>query len=227
MTVTLYELAGADPDLRFSPYCWRTRFALAHKDLPVEGLPWRFTEKERIAFSSQGKVPVMVDGDRVVSDSWRIAEYLEDSYPSRPPLFPTGRAHARFINAWADSVMIPGIAQLIVADIHAVLDPKDQDYFRTSRESRFGHTLEAVCAGRDAKVTVFRRSLMPVRLVLRSQSWLGGDRPDYADYIVAGGLQWARCTSRFALLEESDPVATWFAAVLVLFGGLGARAVTV
>jgi glutathione S-transferase len=45
MSMILYDLAGADPDLRFSPFCWRTRFALAHKGLPVETIPWRFTEK--------------------------------------------------------------------------------------------------------------------------------------------------------------------------------------
>ena len=81
MTVTLYELAGADPDLRFSPYCWRTRFALAHKGLPVDTVPWRFTDGAAIAFSGQGKVPVIQDGATVVSDSWAIADYLEEQAP--------------------------------------------------------------------------------------------------------------------------------------------------
>ena len=101
---------GRTRALRFSPYCWRTRLALAHKGLEVETIPWRFTEKEALAFSGQGRVPVIRDGDRVVQDSWAIAEYLEDSYPDRPSLFggATGRAHARFINAWADSVVLGG-----------------------------------------------------------------------------------------------------------------------
>ena len=47
MAIELYDLAGAEPDRRFSPYCWRTRMALAHKGLEVETIPWRFTEKER------------------------------------------------------------------------------------------------------------------------------------------------------------------------------------
>ena len=46
----LYELAGADENRRFSPYCWRVRMALAHKRLEVESLPWHFTEKEAIVF---------------------------------------------------------------------------------------------------------------------------------------------------------------------------------
>src|SRR5262245_38533037 len=106
----MYDLAGADPALRFSPYCWRTRMALAHKGLTVETIPWRFTEKERIAFSGQGRVPVIRDGEAVISDSWAIAEYLEDAYHEQPSLFggPAGRGHARFVNAWADSVMIGG-----------------------------------------------------------------------------------------------------------------------
>lgn len=102
MTITLYDLAGADPDLRFSPYCWRTRFALAHKGLPVTTIPWRFSDKAVIAFSGQDRVPVIRDGDRIVSDSWAIACHLDAAYPT-PGLFggAAGQAHARFINAWA------------------------------------------------------------------------------------------------------------------------------
>ena len=48
MTIQMYDLAGADPAVRFSPYCWRTRMALAHKGLAVESVPWRFTEKDRL-----------------------------------------------------------------------------------------------------------------------------------------------------------------------------------
>ena len=62
MTLRLYDLAGAQPERRFSPYCWRIRLALAHKNLPVETIPWRFTEKAEIAASGQTLVPVLVDG---------------------------------------------------------------------------------------------------------------------------------------------------------------------
>src|SRR3974390_869253 len=85
--LTLYELAAADPRLRFSPYCWKTRMALAHKGLEAERLPWRFTEKDRIAFSGQGRVPVLVDEGQPVADSWRIALHLEQRFPDRPSLF--------------------------------------------------------------------------------------------------------------------------------------------
>jgi hypothetical protein len=75
MSLQLYDLAGAEPERRFSPYCWRVKLALARKGLAVETIPWRFTDKGVIAFSGQGRVPVLVDGDRVVSDSWAIATH--------------------------------------------------------------------------------------------------------------------------------------------------------
>jgi len=228
MAILMHDLAGADPALRFSPYCWRIRMALAHKGLTVETLPWRFTEKAALAFSGQGRVPVIRDGDTIVSDSWAIAEYLEDTYPDRPSLFrgEGGRAHARFINAWADGVMMGGIARMIVRDVLDVVAPKDRAYFRESRETRFGMTLEAVQEGRESRVEDFRASLVPVRLVLRQQHWLGGDGPSYADYVVFGTLQWPRCVSRFELLASADPIAGWRERMLDLFDGLARAAPT-
>ena len=32
----LYELAGEDLEIRFSPYCWIVRFALVHKGLHAD-----------------------------------------------------------------------------------------------------------------------------------------------------------------------------------------------
>jgi glutathione S-transferase len=226
MAIEMYDLAGADASLRFSPYCWRTRLALADKGLAVQTIPWRFTETDALAFSGQGRVPVIRDGDRVMADSWSIAEYLEDTYPDRPSLFggATGRAHARFINAWADSVVLGAIARLIVRDVLDVVDPKDRGYFRESREARFGMTLEAVQEGRDVRVAEFRALLTPARLVLGRQRWLGGESPTYADYILFGTLQWPRCASRFEVLAEDDPVAEWRERMLDLYDGMGRRA---
>jgi glutathione S-transferase len=221
----LYDLAGADPELRFSPYCWRTKFALAHKGLAYETVPWRFTETDKLAFSGQAKVPVLVDGERVVADSWAIANYLEAAYPEKPSLFGGGApAHARFINAWADAVLQPAIARVIVRDIVDVLRPEDQKYFRHSRERAFGMPLEEVVAEREANLQALRRVFTPLRLVLKGQPWLGGAAPDYADYVVLGSLQWPRCSSRRELFEADDPVSGWRIRGLDLFDGMGAKA---
>jgi glutathione S-transferase len=87
-------------------------------------------------------------------------------------------------------------------------------------------TLEQVQDGRETRVAEFRASLLPVRLVLARQSFLGGDAPSYADYIVFGSLQWPRCTSRFELLAPDDPIADWRERMLDLFDGLARAAPT-
>jgi glutathione S-transferase len=220
----LYDLAGAQPERRFSPYCWRTKFALAHKGVAFDAIPWRFTDKEMIAFSGQGRVPVLVDGDRVVFDSWTIATYLEDTCPGAS-LFggDGGRAATHFINAWADTIVVGAIARLIVTDIFAVLHEEDRAYFRETREKRFGATLEAITADRDTRVKEFRQSLEPLRTILVKQPFLGGGAPLYADYIVFGCFQWARCTSPFALLLRDDPVWAWRDRLLGAFDGLAQK----
>lgn len=222
----LYDLAGAEEDRRFSPYCWRARLALAHKGLPVATIPWRFTEKERIAPSGQGRVPVLVDKGRWIADSWAIANYLEDSYPDRPSLFggEAGRALSRFYNGWADSFLQPGLIRFVLLDIWRHVLDKDKAYFRRSREERFGATLEAVVADREQRLQSFRQSLAPLRLALQAQAFLGGTAPLYADYIVFGGFQWARCISEFKLLAADDPIAIWRGRMLALFDGLAAKA---
>ena len=225
MTLKLFELVGADAARPFSPYCWRTRMALAQKGLSAETIPWCFTEKDAIAPHGSERVPVLLDGDTSVVDSWTIANYLEDKYPDRPSLFggEGGRAMARMLNWWGDVTVIGGLSPMIVADIPLNLKPVDAAYFRKSREVRFGKPLEEVVADRDETVEGFRKSLDPLRLTLKTQSYLGGVQPNYADYIVFGGFQWARVVSPFKLLGEEDPVYAWRERLLDAFDGMARK----
>ena len=224
MPLKLYELVGTDPSRPFSPFCWRTRMALAHKGLSAEAIPWCFTERAAIAPHGSEKVPVLLDGDSAVVNSWTIANHLEDNYPDRPSLFggDGGRAMARMLNCWGDGV-VGGIFPLIIADVPRNLKPEDAAYFRTSREARFGKPLEEIMAGRDKAVDGFRKSLDPLRLTLRTQPYIGGTAPNYADYIVFGAFQWARVVSPFKLLMEGDPVHAWRERLFDAFDGLARR----
>src|SRR6266487_2283403 len=107
MSLTLFELRARDGQ-RYSQFSWRTTMALTHKGLQAAHRPVRVSDKATIAFSSQDKVPILIDGEEVIADSWRIAEHLESRYPGAPSLFggDTGRGLARFINAWVDRTLI-------------------------------------------------------------------------------------------------------------------------
>ena len=221
----LFELCGTETERVFSPFCWRTRMALAHKGLDAETIPWRFTEKDAIAPHQSDKVPVLIDGETSVADSWAIANYLEDTYPDRPSLFggEGGRAMGRMLNWWGDTVVLMGVFPMIASDIHGHLRPVDQAYFRKTREARLGKTLEEAAASRDTAVEGFRNALTPMRLTLKTQPYLGGASPNYADYIMFGTFQWARATSPFRLLKEDDPVYAWREKLLDAFGGMARK----
>jgi glutathione S-transferase len=186
MTITMYDLAAAEPDRRFSPFCWRTKMALAHKGLAVESVPWCFTEKDKLPQPNAGRVPVIIDGDRVVHDSTAIADYLEERYPDRLSLFggAAGRALARFVQNWTETVLQTGLIRLVVLDIHHHCAPQDQAYFRRSREERFSAALESVVRDREARVPAFRTSLDPLRRTVERQDFVSGSTPAYADYVV-------------------------------------------
>ncbi|MGE0723521.1 MAG: glutathione S-transferase N-terminal domain-containing protein [Alphaproteobacteria bacterium] len=224
MAIRLYDLAGA-ADLRFSPNCWRTRLALAHKGLECEAVATPFTAIPRIEDGRVKTVPAIRDGDRLVVDSWAIAEHLEATYPGRPSLFGDagGRAHARFVQAWVQSAVNPILFRTIVADIHDRLLPEDKDYFRASRERRLGMTLEAAQAAAPAHVPALQAALEPLRQVVAVEPFLAGDRPLYADYVAVGSLLWARATSPRPILAADDPVRAWVERCLDLFDGLARR----
>jgi glutathione S-transferase len=222
----LYELAGADPARRFSPYCWRIVLALAHKGLEYEGVPWRFTDKGAIAFSGQGLVPVLVDGERTVIDSWQIALYLDEAYPDKAPLFGSEQARgaSQVFKLWCEQNVHPALMRIIILDLFANLHDKDKAYFRESREKRFGTTLEQVGADRTGALAALRKALDTVRPVLVTQSYIGGAQPAFTDFILFGAFQWARVMSPARLLEPDDPMYAWRERMLGLYDGLAGRA---
>jgi glutathione S-transferase len=224
--IKLYDLAAADEALRFSPHVWRVKMALKHKGLEFDAIPWRFIEKDAIAFSGQRLVPVLVDGERTVSDSWEIARYLESAYPDRPSLFGcgTGEAHALFLKLWCDQVLQSILFRIILPDLYARLHEDDKPYFRQTREARLGRTLEELAVPPEEGIASLNEALGPLRSLVKRQGFIGGTAPSFADYIVFGAFQWARCMSPIRLLKRDDPVFAWRDRLLDAFDGYARRA---
>ncbi|OCW55830.1 glutathione S-transferase family protein [Hoeflea olei] len=223
MTILLHDLVGADPARPFSPHCWKVAMALAHKGLPFACNSVTFTQVPLIEDGASRTVPVIRDGSRVVADSFLIAAYLDETYPDRPSLFggEGGEAMARFVEAWSQSVLHAGLNMIVLEEIANLLSPEDQAYFRPSREARLGMTFGEVAERRAAEIAGFSARLTPLRMMLRSQPFIGGASPLFCDYIVFGALQWARITSSAKILEAGDPVTDWFERCLDLHDGLG------
>lgn len=225
MTIQLYDLATADPGLRFSPYCWRVKMALAHKGLVWQEIPWHFTEKDRLPNPNAGTVPVLVDDGETVSDSWKIAEYLDERYPQNP-LFDSAqaRSEALLIKFWIERTIHPFISRMGVGDFLSTLHEKDKAYFRQSREKRIGMPIEQFMQDRDQTREGFRTALEPLRAMLVEQPYVAGNNPGYADYIVFGILQWMRCGSPYASLQRDDAVFDYRERLLDLYDGFARNA---
>jgi len=80
----------------------RVALALAHKGLEVESVPVDPADRSVVrAASGQDLVPVLVDGDEVITDSTRILHHLEARWPT-PPLFPSDPARAAEVEVFLD-----------------------------------------------------------------------------------------------------------------------------
>lgn len=222
--VRLYELV-LENGRSASPFVWRIRYALAHKGVPFDSVPLGFTEIAD-AFGGRFKtVPVIEHGDRMVGDSWEIAEYLDHAFPGQPPLFssPAENATVRLIDAWFSAEILRKMFAVYVLDVYNAARPEDRPYFRQSREAYLQcRTLEAFATDRETRMPALRESLMPLRWHLSRVAFLGGSAPNYADYIALGAFHWIASVSTLPVLARDDhAIRAWLDRGFDLYGGLG------
>jgi len=207
--IEIYDLTGAN-SLRFSPFCSRTKAALRYKGLDYTTVPIRFCDKDKLAFSKQDRVPVITDNGTVVSDSWKIAEYLEDHYPEAK-LFPgPGMKEAcRFFNLYIDNTLHPALVPVLVYDIFEKIEPVDRDYFRENREARFGARLEDLAAKRDEFRPRLKSVLADLEAVALGHEYLF-EVFTYADVCLFGSFTFAMRVSDEPLFDAAPSLARWW-----------------
>lgn len=89
-----------------SPFCRKVRLTLAEKRIEVELVEERYWEQgaDFLRRNPAGKVPVLRLGERVLSESQAICEYLDETVPDPPliPRDPMKRYEVRRLCAWFD-----------------------------------------------------------------------------------------------------------------------------
>jgi glutathione S-transferase len=100
-----------------SPYALSAFVAITEKGLPftVRTLDLAAGDQQRSDYAGRAftaRVPALVDGDFVLTESTAITEYLEESFPApgHPALYPQERrqrARARQVQAWLRSDLLP------------------------------------------------------------------------------------------------------------------------
>lgn len=102
-----------------SPYASRCRIQIHHKSLPVQIVPppGGMGSEQVKAKNPIGKVPVLDLGDRALSESWTIMEYLETLFPV-PPMRPTDAyewAKLQELVRFTDLYLAPAMFPLFLA----------------------------------------------------------------------------------------------------------------
>ncbi|XP_044494086.1 glutathione S-transferase 2-like isoform X2 [Mangifera indica] len=100
---------------------WRVRFALNLKGLSYEYKAVNLL-KEFEKLNPLHYVPVLVDGNVVVSDSYAILLYLEENYPQRP-LLPAD-PQLRALNLQAASIVNSSIQPLVMLSLLKYIEEK-------------------------------------------------------------------------------------------------------
>ena len=221
MAMLVYDLCARDRKYRFSPFCWRTKMALKHKGLEFETVPWQFQERDVLAPTGQGRVPVLVDNGRWIHDSWQIALYLDETYPDKPLLFADEAAQATALLA-AETVaglVHPAMRAVVLKDIWTLLGDDVRPYFRTSREAMIGTTLEEFCADQAGALAALAQALTPFERTLAEHAFLAGASVGYADYCLFGALQWPNVVCSTAPVTPDSAVGGWFSRMLDLHDG--------
>ena len=83
-------------------------------------------------------------------------------------------------------------------------------------------SLEDFTADREAQLPAVREALAPLRAQLSRYAFLGGDTPNYADFIALGGFHWVASVSTLPPLEHGDSVLRgWLERGFDLYQGIG------
>lgn len=150
-----------------------------------------------------------------ISDSWKIAEYLDETYPDTPRLFPSGtKAAIDLFQYHFSHSLFKHILHAVIAPTCHTLNPRSEEYFRRTREATFKCKIEEIApAGPkgDEVWALVKEGLSTLSQVLSkngpdAQFYLN-DQFSYADAIVVSFLEWAKIVMQAN--DEWKSVETW------------------
>ncbi|THH30526.1 hypothetical protein EUX98_g3656 [Antrodiella citrinella] len=222
--LVFYDIVGKNVGAKaWSPSTWIIRFALNYKGLNYRTEWIEFPDVEAVCknigaaptgtkpdgVTPRYTVPVLYDPSTqtVISDSSKIADYLEKTYPDRPTLVPAGTRglQAAFRAAVMSAIDIP-LYMLCILPGGLNLSPRAFAYYRTTREAMVGKKLEEITPEGEESAKRWRELEAGLTKVATwfvangDTPFIGGDVPCFGDVLLAARLAWPRAVWG----EESD-----------------------
>ena len=210
MTLYLYDMSNS-AGVSASPYGYRIHEALHLLSLPYETELLSLSQVVQKFSKTHKTVPVLVDGNREIGDSWVIATHLAENHDLDNLLFGGAQGYPLtcFITRWVDASIMGAVNRILVKDLHDSLHQADRASYRDKQETRYGQSLEALHLTRGDGLTDFQVNLYPARQAIKENPYLGGGSPTYADFTLHSVFRWSRLTSEFELLRADDRLHGW------------------
>jgi glutathione S-transferase len=247
--IKLYDLIPSANSRRFfSPNTWKTRMDLLHKAVPFETVPVTLLDVRRDLANRANDDAIYVPAielpnGRFIYDSFRIAEWLEETYPDRPSLFtgdnqPTNEAHsgqismgknyARLIDLglgaskpeWAVwfGLFFPQLDQLMA-------EGEIRNYFRSDVRLGPQGYQKLISLDRDELIHRAKMNVQPLLQVLRERpnEYFQGQYPGHVDYIIFG--RYAYCRMIDAQLtkqiwnDQGEELSNWIERLSTAYDG--------
>lgn len=175
----------------------RARWALQELDVPFESVEVRLLEgagqtPEYLALNPTGKLPTLVDGDFVVTESLAIVIYLAEKYPQKG-LLPTDFKQRTQLNRW----MLFVVTEL------------EQPLWRIARNSFLYPEQQRQPTDIEIAKGEFRKMAAVLEQHMQGREFLVGDRVSVGDFITAHTLDWGnevglldRCPALLAYMQR-------------------------
>jgi glutathione S-transferase len=218
LPLVLYDVICDLPGKNFSPNPAKSRFVLNYKNIPFVTI-WVDYSEISIAMKSIGArpskrrdgsevntVPVLSDPNTgaLITDSLKIASYLEKTYPEKP-IFPNNSEsliHA-FDSAYM-SLIIPGFRPVFLRTAEA-LSPPNAKFFTEIRSKDIPLPWDAeddknwglLEKGYNTAYEWYQKT---------DGKWIMGDTLSYADFVVAAQLLWYK---RVLKEDEWARISSW------------------
>jgi len=226
--ITLYDIPGTSPSAKgWSINMWKARYALNYKGIPykttwVEYVDIESTFKgaeiaptaKKADGSDQYTCPAISDpaGPFRTTDSLRIVEYLDKAYP-KIPLFPHGtKGLQKVFMDEVDQRMVVPLMPLLLVDSWKQLNTASSEYFRETREKRFGKKMEEFCPEGPEREAAYKKAETGFSKIASyldengDAPFVTGNEIVYADLYLGSFLKWMKTVSENEVWAK---VSTW------------------
>ncbi|GAA5887211.1 hypothetical protein JCM16303_007378 [Sporobolomyces ruberrimus] len=207
--IIFYDLVPkAGSKLFYSPNTMKTRLSLVHKGVDFETRAVTYADtrgelKERTGFDRVFCPMLELPDGTFIMDSWKIAEWLEETYPDASSLFlpdsetpidsnSGGLAVAKNY-AWMFSEGFGSsdsewstFVELASEPLRQLMDPEVAEYFSSDSKNGDGAWAAMLAKDHDSLVSHAKASLLPLDSTLARTDYLTGNSPGYVDYVAYG-----------------------------------------